>query len=260
MSDPAQHPSDHLQRQGLGTRRAQRETRGHHGPRHRRRQLQEFRAQTASNDGHVTLQSPAGWSITAADGAIHNSLWHGVKTDVEHSEASLAVACVNHDKSQSDDTIPVSRRQHNSESSSNSSASSVAADDQSVCLLCCEPIKVHMHGPIQQSCFPASCVCVLTGLMIYRWWLSASATTKKSVLNAFCKWSCFTRTPNALCARLNLIRYFQLSVFWSCNVLLTSASVSAPQHVCFVHLAYTIQFTQICRQLCGFKSASTHVR
>lgn len=160
MSDPAQQPSDHQQRQGgLGNRRAQREGRNNNNPRHRRRQLQEFRVQTARNNSHVTLDGPDGWSITAADGAIHNSLWHGVKTDVEHSEASLAVACVNHDKSQLDGIVPISGRQHNPEGGSSSSVSSAAADDQPVCLLCCEPIKVHMHGPVQQSCFAAPCIC-----------------------------------------------------------------------------------------------------
>ena len=82
-----------------------------------------------------------------------------MKTDVEHSEASLAVACVNHDKSQLDGIVAISGRQHHSEGGSSSSASSVATDDQPVCLLCCEPTKVHMHGPVQQSCFPTSCMC-----------------------------------------------------------------------------------------------------
>jgi len=97
---------------------------------------------------HMTLEPSDGWSITAADSAIHNSLWHGAKTAVEHSEASLAVACVNHDKSQLDGTVPISGRQHNPGGGSSSSASSVAADDQPVCLLCCEPIKVYLHGPV----------------------------------------------------------------------------------------------------------------
>ena len=157
MSEPAQHPSDHLRREGgLGSRRAQREGRSYNGPRHRRRQLLEFRAQTAR---HTTLESPHGWSITAADSAVHNSLWHGVKTDVEHSEASLAVTSVNHDKSQLVGIGAINGRQHNSEGCSSSSASSVATDDQSLCLLCCEPIKVHMHDPVQQSCFLAACMC-----------------------------------------------------------------------------------------------------
>ena len=210
MSDPAQQPSDHQQRQGgLGNRRAQREGRNNNNPRHRRRQLQEFRVQTARNNSHVTLDGPDGWSITAADGAIHNSLWHGVKTDVEHSEASLAVACVNHDKSRLDGIVPISGRQHNPEGGSSSSVSSAAADDQPVCL---RAVSLSRYICMAQSSRAALLllVFVLTGLTIYRWWLSASATTKKSVLNAFCKWSCCTRTPNALCARVNLIRYFQI--------------------------------------------------
>lgn len=159
MSKPAQQPSDHLQREGgLGNRRAQGEGRGNNGLRHRRRQLQDFRAQTARNHSHVTLEEPDGWSIT--DSAIHDSLWHSVKTHVEHSEASLAVACVNRDKSHLDGIVAISGRQDNPEGDSSSSASSASADNQPVCLLCCEPIKVHMHGPVQQSCFPTSCMCV----------------------------------------------------------------------------------------------------
>ncbi len=161
MSEPAQQPSDHLQREGgLGNRRAQGEGRGNNGLRHRRRQLQDFRAQTARNHSHVTLEEPDSWSITAADSAIHDSLWHSVKTHVEHSEASLAVACVNHEKSHLDGIVAISGRQDNPEGDSSSSASSASADNQPVCLLCCEPIKVHMHGPVQQSCFPTSCMCV----------------------------------------------------------------------------------------------------
>ncbi|KAL0031966.1 hypothetical protein WJX79_009213 [Trebouxia sp. C0005] len=77
MADPAQQPSDQQQREGgLSNRRAQRGGRSNNGPRHRRRQLQEFRAQAARNNSHVTLESPDGWSITAADSAVHNSLWH----------------------------------------------------------------------------------------------------------------------------------------------------------------------------------------
>ncbi|KAL0054967.1 hypothetical protein WJX82_005281 [Trebouxia sp. C0006] len=167
MSEPAQQPSDHLQREGgLGNRRAQGEGRGNNGLRHRRRQLQDFRAQTARNHSHVTLEEPDSWSITAADSAIHDSLWHSVKTHVEHSEASLAVACVNHEKSHLDGIVAISGRQDNPEGDSSSSASSASADNQPVCLLCCEPIKVMAVGKCNHKEICAECI--LQMVMLYK--------------------------------------------------------------------------------------------
>lgn len=259
MADPAQQPSDQQQREGgLSNRRAQRGGRSNNGPRHRRRQLQEFRAQAARNNSHVTLESPDGWSITAADSAVHNSLWHGVKTDVEHSEASLAVARVNHDKSQSDGIAPISGRQANPDGSSSSSASSAAADDQPVCLLCCEPIRVHMHYPVQQSCFLILCMCAewSDDLQV----VAVGKCNHKDIC-AECVVQMVMLYKNSQCplckGELDQVLPVICGLVFQCASNISFCFSSAAGLL--LHPAYT-RLTQICRQLSGFKSASSCVR